>query len=461
MSKALPVHIADLSHHNASVDLGRAKKAGLLGLYHKATQGKGYVDPKYAARRASAKQYSLPFGGYGFAETTSAAVIQARHFIAKASPKPGDLRPVLDLEDYPDGRSFFSRMSLKDRTAWVGNWVDVVVELAGVHPLIYTTMDLADRFDCRLWVPRYNDDNRAPKIPKPFHDYTLWQFTDGQDGNPDSYPGLGHCDLNTFNPKSGTVKEMLAWLTIPQSVKKPPVKKPAPKPKTTTKVQFLLAPGKSTPNMARTSVKADGKETGQYCTTASIVGITEAVGTDTADFGAGLPKGFKVANPKTECPFWYGPDWTLKESHVVRLHGGLAHISPARIASCGTLENRHTGLDIGVIFTHLVSEAWNNETNSRETWRREMWNLSWPKIVSEAAKYTKAGLQVAVLGDLNTGPKKPGDSLRLAPNQIHAYSTRLDHVFLIPKGATITSKVKTIDIHSDHHLAIVSAGITK
>src|SRR5580704_1612884 len=43
--------IIDLSHNNANVDLAQAKAGGVQGIIHKATQGTGFSDPTYSARR--------------------------------------------------------------------------------------------------------------------------------------------------------------------------------------------------------------------------------------------------------------------------------------------------------------------------------------------------------------------------------------------------------------------------
>lgn len=42
--KPLPVHGADVSHHQPTLDLKLAKAKGLQFLYHKATEGDSFVD---------------------------------------------------------------------------------------------------------------------------------------------------------------------------------------------------------------------------------------------------------------------------------------------------------------------------------------------------------------------------------------------------------------------------------
>jgi glycosyl hydrolase family 25 len=58
--------VVDLSHHNGSVDLVKAKTAGILGIIQKATQGDDFVDPTFAANRKKANDAGLLVGAYHF-----------------------------------------------------------------------------------------------------------------------------------------------------------------------------------------------------------------------------------------------------------------------------------------------------------------------------------------------------------------------------------------------------------
>lgn len=222
-TKPLPVHGADISHHQKTVDLKKAKAAGLDWLTHKATQGVHFTDPRYAERRDLARKLGLPFSAYHFAQTNTTPERQAAHFLEVAGIKPGDKRPMLDLEDDKRVGSFFSKMSVAARTEWVRRFVDVVKKELGVAPFIYTPFDLANHFDCPLWVARYSNKNEPPKVPKPWSTYTIRQFSNGDYGVPNSFPGLGHVDLNCWN---GDPAKMLKTFTIPKPKPKP---KPAPK----------------------------------------------------------------------------------------------------------------------------------------------------------------------------------------------------------------------------------------
>ena len=99
----------DVSSHQTRVDWGRVKSDGISFAYIKATEGTGFVDPRFGAYWAGAKAAGLPRGAYHFARpdtnsgTTPALVTkdaqaEADSFLGVAYPKRGDLLPVLDLE---------------------------------------------------------------------------------------------------------------------------------------------------------------------------------------------------------------------------------------------------------------------------------------------------------------------------------------------------------------------------
>ncbi|MEI9963689.1 MAG: GH25 family lysozyme [Caulobacteraceae bacterium] len=74
--------VVDLSHHNGTVDLGKAKAAGVLGVIHKASQGLQSVDPAYAANRKKARRRAC-----SGAPTTSGPARTARPRPTISSPR--------------------------------------------------------------------------------------------------------------------------------------------------------------------------------------------------------------------------------------------------------------------------------------------------------------------------------------------------------------------------------------
>jgi GH25 family lysozyme M1 (1,4-beta-N-acetylmuramidase) len=192
--KGLVVHGADLSHHNQDPALIKARDAGLLFVYHKATEGTTVRDPKYPGRRAAARKAGLPFGAYHFASPDHHdAVQEARAFIEYADPEPGDLAPALDMEVAGSERL----------ESWSKQFMLEVLRLLedrGLRPtgrlVHYGPDDYGEDYPYLRWVPRYNNDNEPPVAR-----FDIWQFSNGELGVPRSFPGLpGAVDLNTMRP---------------------------------------------------------------------------------------------------------------------------------------------------------------------------------------------------------------------------------------------------------------------
>jgi GH25 family lysozyme M1 (1,4-beta-N-acetylmuramidase) len=207
-TKPLTVHGSDVSHHQGTLDLARAKKAGLQFLYHKATEGDSFTDPEYDIRRKHARAAGIPFGAYHFARPeVGDAVAEARRFIAVAKPVPGDLVPALDLET-TEG---LSQAQLK---TWAKTFSNEVKRLTGVVPVLYCPWNLG--LVNTRWVPRYNNSNTPPTVP-----WDIFQFSNGVYGVPNEFPGLGHVDLNHFRDGFGVKRIQIAKPSVPVEPEKP------------------------------------------------------------------------------------------------------------------------------------------------------------------------------------------------------------------------------------------------
>lgn len=235
--KALRVDLVDLSHHNQKVvsvaALNAAAKDGARGIYHKATEGKDFRDPRYSVVRGmNTKGPKLRWGAYHYAQPDqSSGVQQARWFLSVAHINPGNLPPVLDLEER-------GGLSLADLDQWVEDFCVTVEKAIGCRPEIYDrNINLKSTHGARLWTSRYNDDNRAPALADPWHDWAIWQFSDGQLGTPKSIAGLGHVDLNTINGDPG---KFLTGYRVPEKAE--PTPDPTPPAGVTTVLTQLHPP---------------------------------------------------------------------------------------------------------------------------------------------------------------------------------------------------------------------------
>lgn len=146
-----------------------------------------------------ARDAGIPVGAYHFARPDPGdAAEEAAFFLRHSDIRAGDMLPMLDLES-------LEGMSLSAVTTWTGTWVATVTrELARkgltAKPIIYTPFDLGNGFGCLLWVARYSDDFRPPRIPKPWTKAAIWQHSDGRYGPVKHVPGFGPVDVNALHP---------------------------------------------------------------------------------------------------------------------------------------------------------------------------------------------------------------------------------------------------------------------
>jgi lysozyme len=201
--------VIDLSHNNANVDLVKAKADGVLGLIHKATQGTGFCDPTYLARRDQAKQAGLLWGAYHFA-TAADAVAQAKFFLRVANITVGDLL-VLDFE--VNQASPAKTMTLDQARTFIATVQDATGITPGLYGGAYLKEQITKVTDetlqaCWLWWAQYGP---AANIPPTWPTWTLWQYTDGHHGNPPfTVDGIGICDRDQYQ---GAAEELQAkWI---------------------------------------------------------------------------------------------------------------------------------------------------------------------------------------------------------------------------------------------------------
>jgi GH25 family lysozyme M1 (1,4-beta-N-acetylmuramidase) len=204
VAEGLHVDGIDISHwQDGEMDFDKARRAGVKFVVHKATEGTGMRDPLHDQRRGEVAQAGLAWGAYHFARPEkSSGAKQAQFFLSTMRPGPGNLRPVLDLEK--TGGLTPDRLG-----EWATDFAEEVRMRVGATPIIYTPFSLPKRLG-PLWVARYSNANKAPRIPHPWKAFSIWQFSDGTFGNPRSVPGIGHCDANMLGHKTDLARLLLA-----------------------------------------------------------------------------------------------------------------------------------------------------------------------------------------------------------------------------------------------------------
>jgi lysozyme len=209
--------VIDISNNVTVGDFRQVRRAGILGVIHKCTEGGDWIDPSYSSRRAQAEQSGLLWGAYHFGTRQYSGSDQAMAFLAIARPGPQTLM-ALDLE--PNERNPRNTMQIAQAEAFV----QVVYQQTGRLPLLYTHPKWAngERFGkhrlslgqpvtpgsvlarCDLWLADYREE---PEVPYAWANkgWRLWQYVadeteaDAAYGTtPRAIPGISHCDRNLF-----------------------------------------------------------------------------------------------------------------------------------------------------------------------------------------------------------------------------------------------------------------------
>ena len=189
----------DVSNWQGSINWSKVAGAGYTFAFAKATEATNYTDPTYARNRSGSEGQGLAFGAYHFARpggtsratVTTSAVAQADYFVDVASPQPGELPPVLDLE-------VTGKLGPVLLELWAQTWLDEVYARTGVRGFVYTSPDfwkskLGDSTAVaaagyRLWIAHWTSGS-APTVPAQNWNgagWTFWQWTNGS-----SVPGIG------------------------------------------------------------------------------------------------------------------------------------------------------------------------------------------------------------------------------------------------------------------------------
>jgi GH25 family lysozyme M1 (1,4-beta-N-acetylmuramidase) len=177
----------DVSKYQGEIEWQDISSTGISFAFLRASVGKTYVDPTYQENRVEARAWGIAAGAYHAAHPVSGqdaeaeARAEAEHFLAAAKPRPGDLRPVLDIE--------LTKGPRKDELVrWLWEWLGTVEREVGAKPIIYTSPsfwhdvagdshEFADA-GYPLWIAHYKDPTGTPTLPGGWKTYVFWQYSD-------------------------------------------------------------------------------------------------------------------------------------------------------------------------------------------------------------------------------------------------------------------------------------------
>ncbi|CAN5498164.1 glycoside hydrolase family 25 protein [soil metagenome] len=199
------IHGIDISIFQQAVYWPSVKKMQVKDVkvgfvFIKATEGLLNTDKQFKRNWQKAKENNVPRGAYHFFLATKDGKAQANNFIKRVQLEPGDLPPVLDIEQLYGVQPELMRKRIKD-------WLHTVEAAYDVKPIIYSSADFYNRYlgedfdDYPLWVAHYFEQ----KKPRVEREWQFWQHS-----------SIGHIngiatnvDFNVFNGDSTDFKAML------------------------------------------------------------------------------------------------------------------------------------------------------------------------------------------------------------------------------------------------------------
>ena len=206
----------DVSHYNGVISWKTVAAAGISFAYAKATESAGVTDKKFAANWAGIKAAGLPRGAYHFFHPQNPVDAQAARFIAAVGAlAPGDLPPMLDLEETSATTDEWDGVPLAQRVPLALRWLQLVEQALGRKPIVYTRRgfvlqklgDASALAAYPLWVAHYTGAPQ-PALPPGWNAWTIWQYTGSG-----AIAGItGQVDIDRFQ---GAQADLLALAGLP------------------------------------------------------------------------------------------------------------------------------------------------------------------------------------------------------------------------------------------------------
>ena len=194
----------DVSSYDTSVDFAAAHAGGIEFAFVRASDGTQYPDPMFATHWANARAAGVIVGAYQFFRPAEDPIAQADLLLQRAQYQPGDLPPVLDLENA-------GGLTQAQVVTAVTAWVDHITAAIGRPPIVYaglyswpTLTNSADFTTSPLWIAQYTSA-ACPDIPLPWTKWLFWQY-----GASGTVPGItgAMTDVDVFN---GTLADLVGF----------------------------------------------------------------------------------------------------------------------------------------------------------------------------------------------------------------------------------------------------------
>ena len=199
------IHGIDVSKYQRVIDWESVKAMNVENVrisftFIKATEGNINEDRFFQRNWKQAQDAGLIRGAYHFFLATKSGRTQAENFISSVDLAPGDLPPVLDIEQTYGVQPAKLRERVRD-------WLTTIQHFYKVKPIIYTSADFYAQYlneefdDYPLWVAHYMNQGK----PRIFRDWHFWQYS--ETGRVNGI--LNKVDFNVFNGDSIAFRELL------------------------------------------------------------------------------------------------------------------------------------------------------------------------------------------------------------------------------------------------------------
>lgn len=195
----------DVSSHNGEIDWQAVSNSGVRFAWIKHTEGRTHENPRHEENLLGARANNVVAGAYHFARPDTDrepnlgdAITEAKWFLSHYDAKPGDLVPMLDLENGMKTDDTYN-------AHWALAWLETVEAELGHKPICYTARWAEDMYlvnadktlleelkEYPVWVASYNSGIEPERPSRIWSGWNVWQYTGSG-----AVPGVeGNCDKN-------------------------------------------------------------------------------------------------------------------------------------------------------------------------------------------------------------------------------------------------------------------------
>jgi lysozyme len=208
----------DVSHYQPKVDWDSVKTSASF-VFIKATDSTGVVDPRFTSHWSGAKKVGLPRGAYHFFHPKYDVDMQVANFTKHLKSDPGELHPVVDVEEF---KAEYQAFTCEQLATMLQRFSQGVEKELGRKPMIYTNHQTWQESFCNhpyfldhpLWLAQYKNQPTEPKLPPGWKSWTFWQYSETG-----KVPGIpGAVDQSYFN---GSAQELKALYSATASAATP------------------------------------------------------------------------------------------------------------------------------------------------------------------------------------------------------------------------------------------------